>query len=513
MRIMITAVIAVGILGTGLVMGSQSVHADLFSSFQKSTSPTSKPGSFADLAEKLLPAVVNISSTQKFEEREEIPEMPQLPPGSPFEDFFDEFFEGPGGRSQMSPAIPPSSLGSGFIVDAKNGYIVTNNHVVRDASEVLVTFHDDETLEAEVVGRDEKTDLAVLKVDISKELQEVNLGNSDGMRVGDWVLAIGNPFGLGGTVTAGIVSARQRDINAGPYDDFIQTDASINRGNSGGPMFNLDGKVIGVNTAIFSPSGGSVGIGFAIPSNIVKTVVGQIIEFGRTRRGWLGVRIQSVTEEIAESLGLGKAQGALVADVTVGGPAEQAGVKAGDIILEFNGQPVEEMRNLPRMVAETRIGSSANVTYWRDGRRHKISIHVGELEKAEEEGLIESGGLDLEEPKEPNKTGEKIEGTGLTLMGLTVENRDKYGIGREVSGVLIEDLDRAGDAARKGIVPGDVIVEVNQQAVTTPADVQTVVEKAKAEGKGSVLLLINQNGEVRFVGLKLKEETPKAKSE
>lgn len=502
LTLFLTAVLSFGMIGM-----PTSAHADLFSSFQKSSS-SGKPGSFADLAEKLLPAVVNISSTQKFDENALEPpmqEMPQFPPGSPFEDFFEDFLEqAPGGRGM--PSVPPASLGSGFVVDAQNGYIITNNHVVRDADEVLITFHDDETLEAEVIGRDEKTDIAVLKVDTDKQLAEVEFGDSDAMRVGDWVLAIGNPFGLGGTVTAGIVSARQRDINSGPYDDYIQTDASINRGNSGGPMFNLDGQVIGINTAIFSPSGGSVGIGFAIPSALAKAVIDQIIEFGRTRRGWLGVKIQTVTDEIAESLGLGEAQGALVADVTEGGPAEKAGMKAGDIILEFNGQPVKEMRLLPRMVAETAIGSNANVTYWRDNRRHKINVEIGELEKAEEEGLIESADNEFttEETQEPK--GLVIEETGLTLTTISDNDREKYGIDRELKGVIVTEVARGSDAARKGIVEGDVIVEINQQPVTKPSEVREAVDKALEAERGSVLLLLNQAGDVRFTGIKLKAQ-------
>ena len=303
---------------------------------KNNTSPalTTSSSSFADLAERLLPSVVNVSSTQKIAKTEampDLPDFPQFPEGSPFEDFFEEFMDRRGGNGQngeLAPSLPPASLGSGFIIDGENGYIITNNHVVRDAEEVRVTFSDDTTMEAEIVGRDEKTDLAVLQVKTDKKLVGVDFGNSDIMRVGDWILAIGNPFGLGGTVTSGIVSARQRDINSGPYDDFIQTDASINRGNSGGPMFSLEGKVIGINTAIFSPSGGSVGIGFAIPSNLARPVIDQLIKFGRTRRGWLGVRIQTVTDEIAESLGLKKARGALVAGVTEGGPAEGIKIKS-----------------------------------------------------------------------------------------------------------------------------------------------------------------------------------------
>jgi len=451
------------------------------------------PGSFADMAERLLPAVVNISSTQKVEQPRDYPELPQFPPGSPFEDFFEHFMER---RGRGAPAIPPASLGSGFVIDADQGYIVTNNHVVRDADEVRVTFHDDETIEAEVIGRDEKTDLAVLKIETDKELRDVAWGESQTLRVGDWIIAIGNPFGLGGTVTAGIVSARQRDINAGPYDDFIQTDASINRGNSGGPMFDMNGKVIGVNTAIFSPSGGSVGIGFAIPSALARPVIDQIIKYGRTRRGWLGVRIQSVTEEIAESLGLDEPEGALVASVTEDGPAEAAGIKAGDIILSFDGQAIEEMRELPRIVAETEINSTVNVEYYRDGKRLSSEVTIGELEKAEEKGLLKAD-------SPVSSPGEEIEPLGVTVASLNDKFREDYGISDEAEGVVITGVTDLSEAASKGLVEGDVIAEINQQQVRAPDDITDIVEKAQKNGRRSVLLLVNRDGNMRFVALRL----------
>lgn len=452
------------------------------------------PASFADLAEKLLPAVVNISSTQKMEDPEDYPELPQFPEGSPFEDFFNEFMDK---RGRGGPSAPPASLGSGFIIDAKEGYIVTNNHVIRDAEKVRVTLHNDETLDAEVIGSDEKMDLAVLKVKSDKPLTAVSFGNSDSMRVGDWVVAIGNPFGLGGTVTAGIISARQRDIQAGPYDDFIQTDASINRGNSGGPMFDLQGGVIGINTAIFSPSGGSVGIGFAIPSALAKPVIDQIIKYGRTRRGWVGVRIQEVTPEIAESLGLEKARGALVASITPGGPAEKAGIKSGDIILTFNGQDLSDMKTLPRLVAETDIGSSAELAYWREGKEAKLTLTVGELEKAEEEGLIASG------PK-TEAVGKEIEGLGLTVKALSPVDRTDYAVPANAEGVLVSNIKLGSEAAEKGLMEGDVIVEINQQKVTTPEALIAIVDQAKKASRASVLLLVNGGGDMRFVALKLK---------
>ena len=480
-------------------------EAQLFSRSDSNVSQEQdRPASFADLAERLLPSVVNISSTQKVRSQENLPEIPELPPGSPFEDFFEEFFNRRGGRG--IPQIPPASLGSGFIIDAENGYVITNNHVIRDAEEVRVTLHDDTTLTAEVIGTDEKTDIAVLKVDTKKRLNAVSFGNSDTMRVGDWVVAIGNPFGLGGTVTAGIVSARQRDINSGPYDDFIQTDASINRGNSGGPMFNLDGEVIGINTAIFSPSGGSVGIGFAIPSSLAEPVIKQIIEYGRTRRGWLGVKIQTVTEEIAESLSLDKARGALVASVNPDGPAEVAGLEAGDIILKFNNQDVEEMRQLPRIVAETKIDAEVPVEIWRNGETITKTVSVGELEKAEDEGLVETAANDNMPESENDK---EIEEFGFTLAELTSTLRDEFDVPETVDGLAVTKVENLSEAAEKGLLPGDIIVEINQKKMSALEDIDLAIAEAKENGKSSVLLLINREGNVRFTALKLNEDEDK----
>lgn len=456
----------------------------------------SGPQSFADQAEKLLPAVVNISSTHKAEAPADFPELPHFPEGSPFEDFFEDFM---GRRGHGMPSVPPASLGSGFVVDAEKGYIVTNSHVVQDADEVRVTFHDDSTVPAEVVGKDEKTDLAVLKVETDLPLTAVTFGDSDVLRVGDWVMAIGNPFGLGGTVTAGIISARARDINAGPYDDFLQTDASINRGNSGGPMFDMNGKVIGINTAIFSPTGGSVGIGFAIPSALAEPVISQIIKYGRTRRGWLGVRIQGVTEEIAESLELKSESGALVASVTPDGPAEKAGLKAGDVILEFNGEKVDAMRSLPRIVAETEIESTATVVYWRDGKERKTKVTIGELEKAEEKGLLSS-----ESPVEVTDAT-KVESVGLSLQTLNDQNAEEFGIPASTKGVLVVDVEPSSEAAAKGIIPGDVIVEINQKPVRSPEEAKEIIEKAEKTSRRSVLLLISREGDVRFTALRLNK--------
>lgn len=451
-------------------------------------------GSFADLAERLLPSVVNISSTQVLEDPEDFPGMPQFPPGSPFEEFFEDFLEK---RGQGVPETPVSSLGSGFIIDAKNGYVVTNNHVVKDADEVRITLYDDTTLDAEIVGRDEKIDLAVLKIKTEHPLVAVPFGDSGQMRVGDWIVAIGNPFGLGGTVTAGIVSAQQRDINAGPYDDFIQTDASINRGNSGGPMFNLKGEVIGINTAIFSPSGGSVGIGFAIPSNLAKPVLDQLVKYGRTRRGWLGVRIQSVTDEIAESLGLKETKGALVASVTADGPAEKAGVQAGDVILDFNGKPIHEMRELPRIVAETEIDSKVPLKVWRDAKSVDLKVAVGELEKAEEEGLLTTG------IRKTGSEGSEIKSVGLFLKDIGSEERKKFDLESGAQGVVVSFVTDLSEAAKKGILPGDVVSEINQQAISSTEKALDIFRKAEKAGRRSVLLLVNRRGDARFVALRL----------
>lgn len=464
------------------------------------------PSSFADLAEQLLPAVVNVSSTQRVKEIDDagMPDLPPFPPGSPFEDFFEDFMDQRGSRNNggIAPALPAASLGSGFIIDAENGYIITNNHVVKDADEIRITLHDDSTIPAEIVGRDEKIDIAILKVTTDKKLEAVKFGNSDKMRVGDWIVAIGNPFGLGGTVTSGIISARQRDINSGPYDDYLQTDASINRGNSGGPMFDLDGNVIGINTAIFSPTGGSVGIGFAIPSNLAKPVVDQLIKFGRTKRGWLGVRIQTVTDEIAESLGLDKARGALIASTTPGGPAEAAKLQAGDIVLEFDGKPVVDMRALPRIVAETPIDKAVSLTYWRDGREVKAKVEIGELEKAEDNGLLASNS----KPQTKVEKSEKVKNIGMSITSLNNALRNQYNVPDDVDGVLITKVDPKGEAAEKGLNAGDVIVEINQKPVTSIKEFTTVMKKAIKSKRSSVLLLINHEGDVKFVALKLGDD-------
>ena len=449
------------------------------------------PDSFADLAQELLPSVVNISTTQVIEGRAGM-KLPKLPPGSPFEDFFKEFFEHnqPEQRSRQA-----TSLGSGFIVGAE-GYVVTNNHVIQDAEEITVILHDNTRLKAELVGRDKRTDIAVLKVKPKSKLTAVKFGDSDSARVGDWVMAIGNPFGLGGTVTAGIISARGRDINAGPYDDFIQTDASINRGNSGGPMFNLKGRVIGINTAIFSPSGGSVGIGFAIPSSVAGPVIKQLVKHGQVRRGWLGVHIQAVTEEIAETLGLKEASGALVASVIPDGPAEKAKMKAGDIILKFDGREVSKMRRLPRMVADTEVGKSVDILVWRGNKKVTLKAKVEELGETPAEVAAKT-------PGSGKGSESTIDVLGLQLSSITAKLKSKYSLGKDLKGVVVTKVTESGPAAEKGIRPGDVIVEISQQEVTEPADIEKKVAEAEKAGRKSVLLLLEGRGGLRFVAIRI----------
>ncbi len=446
------------------------------------------PESFADLAEKLTPAVVNISSAHTVSGGG-IP-MPQFPPGSPFEEYFEEFMERHGGEQQQRKV---QSLGSGFVIDP-DGLVVTNNHVVEDADEVTVTFADGETLDAEILGRDPKTDLALLQVKSDRKLPFVRFGDSNSLRVGDWVMAIGNPFGLGGTVTAGIVSAMDRDINAGPYDAFIQTDASINRGNSGGPLFNMAGEVMGVNTAIISPTGGSIGIGFSIPAETATNVIDQLKEFGETRRGWLGVRIQTVTEDLAEGLGLDEPRGALVAGIQEGGPAVGTGLEAGDVIIRFDGKDVDEMRDLPRIVADTEVGKTVDVVVLRDGKEKTFEVELGRLE--ESEGTVEAK-AETSLPAE-NQT------LGLSLSSLNDVVRQQFEIPDDVDGVLVVAVLPGSQASGKPIQAGDVIVKVAQKNVTAPEEVEEQVAQAKSEGLKSVLLQISRGGETSFVALRVE---------
>ena len=464
------------------------------------------PASVADLAEGLADAVVNISTEQTVQARRSIP-IPKLPEGSPFQEFFDEFFNrqnnGEGGEEGEGGGSPRrvQSLGSGFVIDGTEGIIITNNHVIEDADEITANFNDGSKLKAEVIGVDEKTDIAVLKVTPVKPLKAVEFGDSEVIRVGDWVMAIGNPFGLGGTVTVGIVSARKRDINAGPYDNFIQTDAAINRGNSGGPLFDMNGKVIGINTAIISPSGGSIGIGFAIPSNTATAVIAQLREFGETRRGWLGVRIQEVTDEIAESLGMDKAMGALVAGVSDDGPAAAAKILPGDVVVEFDGKPVPAMRDLPRMVADTAIGKEVDVVVLRKGERVTLKVTLGRLEEADAAGAAEE---EKKPAEEEQKTSEVL---GMKLAALDDAAREKFQINAEVQGVVVTEVIAGSSAEEKRIQAGDTIKEVAQEAVKTPEDVSAQVEKLKKDGRKSALLLLaNPSGELRFIPVRIDEQ-------
>ncbi len=451
--------------------------------------------SVADLADRLLPAVVEISVESKVQGGPSEFQMPDLPDNSPFKDFFDDFFKRQQqGQGQEQQNRTVSSMGSGFVIDA-SGLIVTNNHVVEGAEAIEVRFQDSTILKAELVGRDPKTDLAVLRVKPKRPLPIVGFGDSDHLRIGEWVMAIGNPFGLGGSVSLGIVSARNRDINAGPYDDYIQTDAAINKGNSGGPLFDLKGNVVGINTAIFSPSGGSVGIGFSVPANTAKGVVAQLIKYGETRRGWLGVKIQSVTDDIAETMGMVQPRGALIADVTKTGPAEKAGIEAGDVVVEFDGKPVNQMRDLPRIVAETEIGRQVTVKVLRKGKEVTVTAEVGRLEDGEKLVAQQDGG----------SAPAVVTVLGMTVATLTDDLRAKFKTDPEVKGAVITEVATEGPAADKKLEPGDVITEAGEKEVVGAADISARI--AEAASKNSVLLLVAKGGkqsEMRFIALKLK---------
>ena len=473
---------------------------------------TRGPSSVAPIAEKLIDAVVNISTSQTMKGPEGVP-LPRVPKGAPFEEFFEDFFNRKGGRSPTEHKV--SSLGSGFVIDGKEGIVVTNNHVIEGADEIVVNFHDGSKLKVEkVLGKDTKTDLAVLKVTPKKPLASVAFGSSNKIRVGDWVMAIGNPFGLGGSVTLGIISAKQRDINSGLYDDYLQTDAAINKGNSGGPLFNMDGEVIGVNTAIISPTGGSIGIGFAVPSDTALVVIDQLRRFGEARRGWLGVKIQTLSEDIAEAQGVQENTGALVAGVTPGSPAAKAGIRDGDVILKFDGKEVTNMRGLPRLVALTPVGKDVDVEVLRKGEHLTIKVAVGRLEEDADAVKLSAKEPPKEGPKGKGRsTREGKEGkegkahgppalVGLVLAPLTDELRTKHGIAGSVQGLVVLEIDAASPAADKGIKVGDVIVEVAQEQVTSLEDVARGVDKMRKAGRRAVLLRVEDGkGDMRFVAL------------
>lgn len=461
------------------------------------------PDGIADVAERVIDAVVNISTSQSLDQKSSATPTPQVPPGSPFEEFFDDFFKNrPGERGGSTrPDRQPrrvNSLGSGFIIDDA-GIVVTNNHVIADADEVTVILNDGTRLKAEILGRDTKVDLAVLKVTPTSPLKALKFGDSEKLRLGEWVIAIGNPFSLGGTVTAGIVSARNRDIQSGPYDNYIQTDASINRGNSGGPLFNLDGEVIGVNTAIISPSGGSIGIGFAVPSKTVMAVIDQLRQFGETRRGWLGVRIQPVTDEIGEALNIKPARGTLIAGIDDKGPAKAAGIETGDVILKFDGKDIKETRDLTRMVADTPIDKEVEVVIIRKGKEEIKKVKIGRLEDTDKK-------LASVKPAAPEVQSTPIKkALGLDLADINADLRKKYNIKDNVKGAVVTAVEQNSPASEKSVKVGEIIVEISQKPVTNAGDVQKYVDDLKKEGRKSALFLVaNAEGETRFVALSLQ---------
>ncbi len=450
------------------------------------------PESFADLAQTVSPSVVNITTSAVIEASTQ--EGPIVPKGSPFEELFKDFLEQNGQGDMPTEPRREEALGSGFLISA-DGYIVTNNHVIEGADEISIEFFSGERLDAKLVGTDLKTDIALLKVDTDKPLPFVAFGDSDAMRVGDWVMAMGNPLGQGFSVSAGIISARGRELS-GTYDDFLQTDAAINKGNSGGPLFNLDGQVIGVNTAILSPTGGSIGIGFSMASNVVSKVVDQLKQFGETRRGWLGVRIQDVTPDVAEAIGLADAKGALVTDVP-DGPAKDAGLLAGDVILTFNGTMIDDVRDLTRTVADSPIGEAVPVVVTRDGAEMTISVTLGRRETAEAEPAVAAV---------PQATPEPVvaEVLGMTLAPLDDTARTALSLAPNTTGVVVTAVDVSSEAYAKGLREGDLITDAGQRKVETVADLTDRVTEAKAAGRKSLLLLVRSNGDPRFVALSIE---------
>ena len=458
------------------------------------------PASVADLASGLLDAVVNISTSQKVKDEGNGPATPKVPDNSPYQDEFNDFFNN---KKDDDRNRKVSSLGSGFVIDP-TGYIVTNNHVIEGADDIEVIFPNGTKLKAKLIGTDTKTDLSVLKVEPKRPLTAVKFGDSSKMRIGDWVMAIGNPFGLGGSVTIGIVSARGRNINAGPYDNFIQTDAAINKGNSGGPLFNMKGEVIGINTAINSPSGGSIGIGFAVPSELAEGVVNQLRDFGETRRGWLGVRIQPVTDDVANSLGLSEAKGALVAGVIKGGPVDNGSIQAGDVVIKFDGKDIHEMRDLPRVVAESPVGKAVDVVIVRKGVEQTVKVTLGRLEDGEKLANGEDAGKANQGADDKAPAVSTASVLGMTVGELNDDTRKKFGIGADVSGVVITDVAKNSAAAERGIQPGEVITEIAQESVATPKDVMDRIGALKEQGrKNALLMLASKTGELRFVTIRM----------
>jgi serine protease Do len=450
-----------------------------------------RPESFADLAEEISPAVVNITTSTVVERG--TGSMPMVPEGSPFEDFFEQFRDRmpDNERSRRS-----SALGSGFVI-SEDGLVVTNNHVIEQADEIEVEFFNGDTLAAEIIGTDPKTDIALLRVKSDKPLPFVSFGDSDTARVGDWVLAMGNPLGQGFSLSAGIVSARNRALS-GTYDDYIQTDAAINRGNSGGPLFNLDGDVVGVNTAILSPTGGSIGIGFSMASNVVKRVVDQLEQYGETRRGWLGVRIQDVTEDVAEAMGLDEARGALVTDVPEG-PAAEAGMRSGDVIVSFDGHEVADTRELVRRVGNTEVGKTVRVVVNREGKTQTLKVTLGRREVAEGAVPAAQPGGESSEPTERDMFG-------LTIQPLNDELRAQLELDADAEGLVVTDVDELSSAYEKGVRAGDLITEAGQQKIASLEALEDRIAEAREAGRKSILLLVRRAGEPRFVALSLEED-------
>jgi serine protease Do len=448
------------------------------------------PESLADLAETVSPAVVNITTSTTV--AAPASPGPMVPEGSPFEEFFKEFMDRNGQGGDNRRARRSQALGSGFVI-SEDGYIVTNNHVIDGADEIMIEFYDGMKLPAKVVGTDPKTDLALLKVESDTALTFVPFGDSDVSRVGDWVMAVGNPLGQGFSVSAGIISARNRTLS-GSYDDFIQTDAAINKGNSGGPLFDMDGNVIGVNTAILSPTGGSIGIGFSMASNVVAPVIEQLRQFGETRRGWLGVRIQDVTEDVAEALGLESASGALVTDVPEG-PASEAGILAGDVIISFDTADVVDTRGLVRQVGNTEVGKAVRIVVRRDGKSQTLLVTLGRREDAEASPIPV-----VAAPPAP-KLGEVL---GLSLSPMTAELRAELDLAASADGLVVTGVDEAAEAFAKGLRAGDVIVEAGQMAVSSVEDLNARIEQAREGGRKSLLLLLRRGGDPRFVALTLE---------
>ena len=468
--------------------------AIFFSSPLKTAAAFGAPDDFVDLSEKLAPSVVNISSTQAVPDEDETRAMPELAPGSPFQEFFDQFEN----RREQQPERPKVSMGSGFFISS-DGYVVTNNHVISDASEVSVRTSDGEEYDAEIIGRDTDLDIALLKITSDDEFTPLDFADSDDIRVGEWVIAIGNPFGLGGSVTAGIISARHRRISAGPYDDFIQTDASINRGNSGGPLLDMDGDVIGVNTMIFTPNGGNIGIGFSIPSNDVKRTIAHLQEFGKPIRGWIGVSIQVADGDMAEGLGYEGTEGTVVSEIVPGGPAEAAGVELYDIILSFNGEHVKSRDDLPRIVANTNVNQEVEVEVWRAGEIITLTLTTGEKDADKEND-------EAEEEAEPEDVQTHNQILGMRIAPLSEALREQYNIPSDVNGLLVANLSRSSDAAQSGMRPGDIIVQVYQRDVSELAELKDAIERATDAGRKAILLRIYRGGNYFLIPLKLPQE-------